>query len=64
MVVAEGIETEQHLQILRALGCDVGQGYGIGRPLAAAGFSEWLRGRSRALPGGARSLVQQAAARR
>ena len=35
-VVAEGIETEEELEWLRAHGCDVGQGYRIARPLMAA----------------------------
>jgi EAL domain-containing protein (putative c-di-GMP-specific phosphodiesterase class I) len=27
--VAEGIETDEHFQTLRNMGCEVGQGYGI-----------------------------------
>jgi EAL domain-containing protein (putative c-di-GMP-specific phosphodiesterase class I) len=34
-VVAEGIETVEQLDALRALGCDRGQGYYFSRPLAA-----------------------------
>jgi diguanylate cyclase (GGDEF)-like protein/PAS domain S-box-containing protein len=34
-IVAEGIETESQLTQLRALGCRYGQGYLLGRPLAA-----------------------------
>ena len=33
--IAEGIETEQQLQILRNLGCDEGQGYFFAKPLTA-----------------------------
>lgn len=33
--VAEGIETKEQLDIIRELGCDVGQGYYWDRPLAA-----------------------------
>ena len=32
-VVAEGVETPEHLSRLRALGCDIGQGHLLGRPL-------------------------------
>ncbi len=32
LVVAEGIETRAELQIIRKLGCDLAQGYYIGRP--------------------------------
>ncbi len=31
-VVAEGIETEQQLTVLRQMGCDLAQGYLLGRP--------------------------------
>lgn len=31
-VVAEGIETEEHFELVRGLGCDRGQGYLIGTP--------------------------------
>jgi diguanylate cyclase (GGDEF)-like protein/PAS domain S-box-containing protein len=31
-VVAEGVETEEHARILKRLGCDVLQGYGLARP--------------------------------
>jgi len=41
-VIAEGVETEAIWDSLKALGCDDAQGYYMGRPLAAAGFAEWL----------------------
>ncbi len=34
-VVAEGIETESQVTLLRELGCDVGQGFYLGRPAPA-----------------------------
>jgi diguanylate cyclase (GGDEF)-like protein len=34
-VVAEGIETEEQAKLLRLLGCRFGQGFGLGRPVAA-----------------------------
>lgn len=43
-VVAEGIETEEQLGILRELGCERGQGYHFHRPLPAAGIEELLAG--------------------
>jgi len=36
LVVAEGVEDEHSLDILRGFGCDYAQGYFISRPLAAA----------------------------
>jgi EAL domain-containing protein (putative c-di-GMP-specific phosphodiesterase class I) len=33
--VAEGIETDDHYRIVAELGCDLGQGYGIGKPMMA-----------------------------
>jgi diguanylate cyclase (GGDEF)-like protein/PAS domain S-box-containing protein len=34
-VVAEGIETSEQLAFLQRNGCDVGQGYGLGKPMRA-----------------------------
>ena len=42
-VVAEGVESQVVWDKLKALGCDDAQGYHMGRPLPADGFSEWLR---------------------
>jgi len=41
-VIAEGIETEQQLNLLAELGCDLGQGYFISRPLPQHDFVAWL----------------------
>jgi EAL domain-containing protein (putative c-di-GMP-specific phosphodiesterase class I) len=35
-VVAEGIEREDQLRALRELGCEMGQGYLLGRPMELA----------------------------
>lgn len=44
-VVAEGVESEEVLRRLRALGCDLAQGFCIARPAPAADVTEWLLGR-------------------
>jgi diguanylate cyclase (GGDEF)-like protein len=46
-VTAEGIETEEQLTQLCALGCDHGQGYYFARPLSAEAASELLRRQTR-----------------
>ena len=38
--VAEGIETEDHEQLMRELHCDYGQGYYYSRPIPAAEFTD------------------------
>ena len=45
--VAEGIEGEEHLRSLIGYGCQYGQGYHLGRPLAATAVRELLEGRHR-----------------
>ena len=40
--VAEGVETESVLEDLRALGCDMLQGYHLSRPLPCAELEAWL----------------------
>ena len=40
-VIAEGVETIAHGVMLLQLGCDLGQGYGIARPMPAAQFPAW-----------------------
>ena len=41
-VVAEGIEDEVTLGLLREMGCDVAQGYHIARPMPGQDFNAWL----------------------
>jgi EAL domain-containing protein (putative c-di-GMP-specific phosphodiesterase class I) len=40
--VAEGIETREQLEQLQALGCDLGQGYFLARPMDAARVPGYL----------------------
>lgn len=40
--VAEGIETQEQLEFLRELGCDVVQGYYFSRPLPQEEFEDWM----------------------
>ena len=49
-VVAEGVESAAISAELRALGCDTGQGFYLGRPMPPAAFSEWMRDPARAGP--------------
>jgi EAL domain-containing protein (putative c-di-GMP-specific phosphodiesterase class I) len=41
-VIAEGVETAEHLTILRLLGCEYGQGYWFAKPLPCADVSSFL----------------------
>ena len=41
-VTAEGIENETAWNMLRDLGCNLGQGYYMCRPVDADAFEEWL----------------------
>jgi diguanylate cyclase (GGDEF)-like protein len=40
--VAEGVESPAHLQMVRAAGCDLAQGWLLGRPMAAADVPAWV----------------------
>src|SRR5215472_13674551 len=59
-VVAEGIENAAVSSELRALGCDIGQGFYLGRPMPAAAFTEWMRDPARLVPGLEASSYPQA----
>ncbi|PCJ49732.1 MAG: hypothetical protein COA74_04575 [Gammaproteobacteria bacterium] len=41
-VVAEGVESETTLTMLKEMGCDIAQGYYITRPLSEENFQTWL----------------------
>ncbi len=42
-VVAEGIETDEELDVLSAMGCGFGQGYLLSRPMSYVRAIRWLR---------------------
>ena len=42
-VICEGIETEAQEELLRAVGCEYGQGFLYGRPMQRADFEAFLR---------------------
>ena len=49
-IIAEGIETDGQAAILKAMGCDIGQGYLFAQPLSPARVSAWLNARSGGRP--------------
>jgi len=48
-VVAEGVETIEHWERLRELGCNTAQGYYLSRPVPAEELCDWLRERAAAV---------------
>lgn len=42
-VIAEGVETEAHGRMLLQMGCELGQGYAIARPMPAQAFASWVQ---------------------
>jgi len=44
-LVAEGIEDEDTVELLAGLGCDIGQGYHLSRPMPGAQMLAWLQAR-------------------
>jgi EAL domain-containing protein (putative c-di-GMP-specific phosphodiesterase class I) len=48
--VAEGIETEADWHLLQSLGCTLGQGYFIARPMSGDAIPTWLKGHQAKLP--------------
>jgi diguanylate cyclase (GGDEF)-like protein/PAS domain S-box-containing protein len=42
-VIAEGVETAAHGELLLTLGCELAQGYGIARPMPGSDIPSWLQ---------------------
>lgn len=42
-VIAEGVETTEHIEILLKLGCEFGQGYKIAHPMSSKIISKWIK---------------------
>jgi len=50
-VIAEGVETQEQLDLLRSNGCDIAQGYLFSRPIPAKEMVNWLHAyRNRLVP--------------
>jgi len=60
-VVAEGIETESSAERLRAMHCDIAQGYLYAKPMSAGALEQWLDGRPRVPLTCARTLPRERA---
>ena len=41
-VIAEGVETSAHGDLLMKLGCDLAQGYGIAKPMPSENLPAWV----------------------
>lgn len=41
-VIAEGLESEDSLDLLKSYGCDIGRGFLVGRPMPFAGLLHWI----------------------
>jgi EAL domain-containing protein (putative c-di-GMP-specific phosphodiesterase class I) len=52
-IVAEGIERPEQLELLRAMGCGLGQGYLVARPMAAPGIESLVVSDDRGFSSGA-----------
>ena len=56
-VVAEGIEDQETWDLLASMGCDLGQGWHLGRPMPGAELQPWLRSRDNARSRGGLRVV-------
>ncbi|NEK60112.1 EAL domain-containing protein [Geodermatophilus sabuli] len=60
--VAEGVETAEHLQMVRDAGCDLAQGYLLARPMPAGDVAHWAT-RVRAAGGDSCAMALRAGSR-
>jgi len=56
-VVAEGVETQEELELLRHLGCDLVQGFLFSKPMSVEACEKFLRGYDAGEPREADDLV-------
>ena len=63
-VIAEGVETEEQLDALRTLGCDIVQGYFFSRPVPAAEFEPFILQKKEVDKAIERKIIEPAGARR
>jgi diguanylate cyclase len=59
-IVAEGIEKDWQLERLRALGCELGQGFYFARPTDGAGFETYVAARHPSRAANGRRIVSGA----
>jgi EAL domain-containing protein (putative c-di-GMP-specific phosphodiesterase class I) len=60
-VVAEGVENQEVMQLLKEMGCDQAQGYFISKPMPAEQFEQWAAGWASAHPSSAQARAEAVA---
>jgi EAL domain-containing protein (putative c-di-GMP-specific phosphodiesterase class I) len=59
-VVAEGIETQEHLEELTGFGCDIAQGYHLSRPVPPDQITAWIHTNAATMQAGHENAGQRA----